>query len=136
MLLLVVVHGSGKRADLFRGVSCDALCQYQRLALPGLGVVAGCAAAVAAYMLFAHVKVRVQVWQDPFADYAGSGYQIAQALFAIGAGGWFGTGLCQGSPGAIPVVEDFMFAAIAEELGSLFCICPDPDLYELLYHVY
>ncbi len=89
----------------------------------GLGVVAGCAAAVAAYMLFAHVKVRVQVWQDPFADYAGSGYQIAQALFAIGAGGWFGTGLCQGSPGAIPVVEDFMFAAIAEELGSLFCIC-------------
>ncbi|MDY3917856.1 MAG: FtsW/RodA/SpoVE family cell cycle protein [Candidatus Limivivens sp.] len=87
------------------------------------GGAAGGGAAVAAYALFAHVKIRVAVWKDPFADYSGSGYQIAQALFAIGAGGWLGTGLCQGSPGQIPVVEDFMFAAISEELGSLFSLC-------------
>lgn len=87
------------------------------------GGAAGAGAALAAYKLFAHVKIRVSVWQDPFADYSGSGYQIAQALFAIGAGGWLGTGLCQGSPGQIPVVEDFMFAAISEELGSLFSLC-------------
>ena len=89
-----------------------------------IGVLAGCAAAIAAYFLFSHVRVRVEIWLDPFADYSGSGYQLCQSLFAIAAGGWFGTGLCQGSPGAIPYVEqDFMFSAIAEELGSLFAIC-------------
>ena len=88
------------------------------------GLAAGAAAAVAAYFLFSHVRVRVQIWRDPFADYAGGGYQIAQSLFAIAAGGWFGTGLFQGSPGNIPIVEqDFMFAAIAEEMGGLFSIC-------------
>lgn len=88
------------------------------------GLLAGILAAVAAYFLFSHVRVRVEVWQDPFRVYEGEGYQIAQALFAIGAGGWLGTGLFQGSPTAIPIVEqDFMFAAIAEELGGIFCIC-------------
>lgn len=89
-----------------------------------LGLAAAAVAAVAAYFLFAHVRVRVQIWRDPFAVYEGSGYQVAQALFAIGAGGWFGTGLFQGSPTEIPYVDqDFMFAAIAEEMGSIFCIC-------------
>lgn len=89
-----------------------------------IGLLAGSLAAVAAYFLFSHVRVRVQIWQDPFISYTGDGYQVAQSLFAIGAGGWFGTGLYQGSPGSIPIVEqDFMFAAICEELGSLFGIC-------------
>ncbi len=89
-----------------------------------IGLFAFCIAAVAAYFLFAHVRVRVQIWQDPFKDYSGSGYQICQSLFAIAAGGWFGTGLCQGSPGAIPYVsQDFMFSAILEELGGIFGIC-------------
>lgn len=88
----------------------------------GLG--AGSVAAVAAYYLFSHVRVRVQIWQDPFADYANKGYQVAQSLFSIAAGGWFGTGLYQGTPDNIPIVEqDFMFAAIAEELGGIFAIC-------------
>ena len=88
------------------------------------GVLAGSAAAVGAYFLFGHVRVRVQAWQDPFADYYAGGYQICQSLFSIAAGGWFGTGLYQGSPTAISFVEqDMMFSAIAEELGSVFGIC-------------
>ncbi len=88
------------------------------------GILAGCAGAVGAYFLFYHVRVRVQAWLDPFADYQLTGYQAAQALFSIAAGGWFGVGLFQGSPTAIPIVEqDMMFAAIAEELGSIFGIC-------------
>ncbi|MCD7746190.1 MAG: FtsW/RodA/SpoVE family cell cycle protein [Lachnospiraceae bacterium] len=88
------------------------------------GILAGCAGGVGAYFLFYHVRVRVQAWLDPFADYQLTGYQAAQALFSIAAGGWFGTGLFQGSPTAIPIVEqDMMFAAIAEELGSIFGIC-------------
>ena len=82
------------------------------------------AASVAAYKLFAHVRVRVDVWRDPFADYQGTGYQIVQALFSVVAGGWFGTGLLKGSPDMIPLVQqDFTFAAICEELGILFAIC-------------
>lgn len=88
------------------------------------GVLSGAGAAVAAYFLFYHVRVRVQVWRDPFSDYQSTGYQICQSLFSISAGGWFGTGLYQGSPNAIPIVEqDFMFSAIAEELGTIFGIC-------------
>lgn len=88
----------------------------------GLG--AGVLAGIAAYFLFAHVRKRVVAWKDPFKVYDSSGYQIVQALFAIGAGGWFGAGLCQGSPDTIPVAsKDFVFAAICEEFGSIFAIC-------------
>ena len=88
------------------------------------GIAAGVIAAVMAYFLFRHVRVRVEIWQDPFASYEGSGYQIAQSLFSIGVGGWLGTGLFQGSPNTIPIVyQDFMFSAIVEELGSVFGIC-------------
>ncbi len=91
-------------------------------AAAGLG--AGSLAAVAGYHLFAHIKVRVAAWKDPFASYNEGGYQVAQSLFAIGTGSWFGMGLCQGSPDMIPVAEsDFIFSAIAEELGVIFALC-------------
>ena len=52
------------------------------------------------------------------------GYQIAQALFAISYGGLWGAGLTQGAPNRIPFVEsDFIFAAIAEEMGLVFAVC-------------
>lgn len=91
-----------------------------------LGAGAGCgtAAAMVAYRLFSHVRVRVEAWQNPWKDVPGKGYQITQALFAIGTGGWFGMGLYQGMPKKIPVVEkDFIFAAISEELGGIFALC-------------
>lgn len=91
-------------------------------ALAGLG--AGSLAAVVAYKLFNHVRVRVVAWKDPLGVIDKEGYQICQSLFAIGTGGWFGMGLCQGMPNKIPVVEeDFIFAAISEELGGVFALC-------------
>lgn len=88
----------------------------------GLG--AGAAAAVVAYKLFYHVQVRVAAWQDPFASYKDGGYQVAQSLFAIGTGGFFGTGLFQGKADSIPVAdEDFVFSAISEEMGLIFALC-------------
>ncbi len=69
---------------------------------------------------FRHVMVRVNNWIDPWADINDGGYQIAQSLFAIGSGGWFGSGLCEGMPDSIPVREsDFIFSVIAEEMGVL-----------------
>ena len=84
--------------------------QFRYMAL-GLGV-------------FDHVKTRVVAWSDPWGNYNDAGYQIAQSLFAIGTGGWFGMGLFKGKPDTIPVVvSDFIFSAIAEEMGALFAIC-------------
>lgn len=90
----------------------------------GLGLAGGSVASVIAYQLFGHVRQRVSAWKDPMAVYQNEGYQIVQSLFAIGTGGWFGMGLCQGSPEKIPVVKnDFIISAICEELGGIFAIC-------------
>lgn len=87
------------------------------------GLTLGGAAGVIAYRLFPHVQKRFFAWQNPWADITGTGWQMAQSLFAIGTGGWFGLGLCQGMPGKIPVVtKDFIFAAIAEEFGGIFAL--------------
>lgn len=96
----------------------------KKLLYLGAGLVGGSGAAVCAYFLFGHVRQRVSAWKDPMAVYNNEGYQIVQSLFAIGTGGWFGMGLCQGSPEKIPVVKnDFIFSAICEELGGIFAIC-------------
>jgi peptidoglycan glycosyltransferase len=76
--------------------------------------------AVIAWNTFAHVQQRVDIWLDPWKDPEGSGFQVAQAMFAFAAGGIAGTNLAQGSPERIPAVAtDFIFAAIGEELGLL-----------------
>lgn len=79
-----------------------------------------CAGAATAYRLFAHVRTRVSIWLDPFADAADKGYQLVQSLFAFAAGGVIGTGIGRGMPTRIPfVATDFVFSAIGEELGLL-----------------
>ena len=89
-----------------------------------LGGAVGAGAAVGAYQMFSHVQVRVQAWLDPWPIFSGRGNQIGNSLFGISTGGWFGLGLYGGLPNKIPVVEeDFIFAAICEELGGITGIC-------------
>jgi cell division protein FtsW (lipid II flippase) len=88
-----------------------------------IGILLFLAGSFVAYQVFGHVRVRVDNWLDPFADPTGNGYQTVQALYAFGRGGLFGEGLGQGLPMIgghlpIPAIEtDFIFTAIAEELG-------------------
>lgn len=88
------------------------------------GIVGGSGAALLAYKLFDHVRIRVLAWKDPWSYIDDQGYQITQSLFAVGSGSWFGMGLLKGNPKAIPFVEaDFIFSSICEELGVIFGIC-------------
>jgi len=82
-----------------------------------------------------HVEERVDIWLDPFKDTQGSGFQVAQSLFAQADGGLFGAGLGESLmqlPGAskecigqfpecgsiIPAPHtDLIYAVIANELG-------------------
>ena len=90
----------------------------------GGGIVASGAAAYLCYVLFPHVRVRVQAWQNPWADYYDSGYQVAQGLMAIASGGLFGMGLGKGTPQSIPAYDtDYIFAVICEEFGIIFGLC-------------
>jgi len=77
-------------------------------------------AAAASYAMFGHVRVRFDIWWNPWADPNGMAYQVVQSLFAFGSGGVWGTGFAHGHPGLIPEVHtDFIFAAVAEELGLI-----------------
>jgi cell division protein FtsW (lipid II flippase) len=89
-----------------------------RNAYLALGAILFAAGSVFSYKSFHHVQQRVHIWHNPWPTANGSGYQIVQGLFALGAGGLFGVGLSRGNPGHIPAVAtDFIFAAIGEELG-------------------
>lgn len=76
------------------------------------------AGAVVALKTISHAKIRVRVWRNPWPLANTDGYQIIQAWFAMAAGGIYGDGPGLGSPQRIPqVATDYIFAAIAEELG-------------------
>lgn len=96
-----------------------------------IGLIGGAIATYIGVNNFTHVQTRVAVWLNPFDDPNGKGYQLTQSLFAIGTGGWKGSGLGKGLPNTIPFVEeDFVFSAICEEMGVIFgfmvlalCLC-------------
>jgi len=66
------------------------------------------------------VQDRVAIWLNPWKDAQDKGYQLVQAAFALAWGGLSGTGPGRGDPARIPEAKnDFIFAAIGEELGLL-----------------
>jgi len=124
VMVMVVISKDLGIALLFYGIFLTMLfVATGRRSYVLIGLVLFVAGSYVAYLLFPHVHVRVDNWLDPFADPTGTGYQTVQALYAFGRGGLFGEGLGQGLPlisGHIPIpaIEtDFIFTAIAEELG-------------------
>jgi cell division protein FtsW (lipid II flippase) len=92
----------------------------ERTAYVGVGGLLFAGGSFMAYTSFSHVHDRVQDWLDPWKHASTSGFQVIQSWFAMAWGGVAGTGLGLGNPDRIPVAStDFIFAAIAEELGLL-----------------
>ncbi len=77
---------------------------------------------------------RFTSFMDPWADPFNSGYQLTNALMAVGRGEWFGVGLGASVQKLAYLPEahtDFILAVIAEELGFLG-VCLVIGMYALL----
>ena len=90
-----------------------------------------CAGAVVVVLIVLYIKhavstgggfrsMRVLVWLDPEAYEKDGGWQIIQALYALGSGGFFGKGLGNSAQkmGFLPEAQnDMIFSIVCEELG-------------------
>lgn len=88
----------------------------------GISVISGLAIMVMAGMASYNlgyptmVQTRIDMWLDPFLY----SQNMAESLWAVSSGGWFGAGAGSGMPYKIPVVwSDFNFSALAEEWGLI-----------------
>jgi rod shape determining protein RodA len=92
------------------------------------------------FALHDYQKHRLETFLNPELDPQGRGYNVQQAIIAVGAGGLKGTGLGKGLQSQLKFLPerqtDFVFASTAEELGLvgtlvimlLYCVL----LYRLL----
>lgn len=116
---LFFLQGELGTAAIFMGTFLSVQLVFEKKRLPLiLNILLSFVGLYIGYKLFSHVQVRFEIWRDPWADIDGRGYQIVQSLFALAAGGLFGTGIGLGRPTAIPLsFSDFIYPAIIEEMG-------------------
>lgn len=73
------------------------------------------------FMLAPYQKQRIYTFLDPTTDPLGAGYNSIQSMISVGSGGLLGRGLGKGVQTQLAFLPekhtDFIFAAIAEELG-------------------
>jgi cell division protein FtsW (lipid II flippase) len=131
MLLLVFIRDLGSSVMFFGAFLALIYVATGRLSF----VIIGLGMFVLGAWFFAttatHIQERFDIWLDPFNDAGGSGYQVAQSIFAQADGGLFGRGLgdslvqlpgCQGDfPDRCAILPaphtDFIYAVIVDELG-------------------
>jgi rod shape determining protein RodA len=106
-----------------------------------LGIISVAATVLAWFFLFAdYQKARIMSFIDPMSDPTGQGYNVHQAIIAIGSGGWLGRGLGFGSQSQLKFVPesqtDFIFAVIAEEFGFLGALLLCLAFYFLLRRIF
>ncbi|SHJ42615.1 FtsW/RodA/SpoVE family cell cycle protein [Pseudobutyrivibrio xylanivorans] len=126
MHVLVLVHSKdlGTALVFLAAYVFLTFIAYKNYILLGLEIGGAIVGGIIAFNAFPHIQTRFIAWLDPLSVVDDKGYQISQSLFAIGTGGWLGSGICNGMPAKIPVVvSDFIFAAISEEMGAIVAIC-------------
>lgn len=82
----------------------------------------GVAGAVGLIMVAPYRRARLLSFLDPWADPLDTGYQAIQSLYALGAGGFFGSGFGQSRQKLYYIPEaqnDFILSIIGEELGFI-----------------
>jgi cell division protein FtsW (lipid II flippase) len=125
MLMLVFIRDLGSSLMYFGGFLAVLYVATNRLWYVVVGLLLFALGAWFMGTHVPHVQDRVDVWLDPFNPrwVQGSGYQIAQSMFAQADGGLFGTGfgaslLTVGKATLIPAPQtDLIYAVITNELG-------------------
>lgn len=109
------------------------------------GVGAGLIAIVVAFLVNSAANSdsfriqRIKVWLDPESHSSLGGYQVMQALYAIGSGGFFGKGLGNSTQklGALPEAQnDMIFSIICEELGVFGAVLVILMFVMMLYRLF
>ena len=122
VLMMLEPHLSGTVLILGTGA---ALMLVGGIRWAWVGAAVGFVGGVAALMLTGVIKYgqsRIAMWQNPFIDPRGEGYQLSQSLISIGSGGLLGVGLGKSRQKFLYLPEehnDFIFAIICEELGLI-----------------
>ena len=90
------------------------------LFLAGVGVLMMVGGAIGSYLMFAHVRARVEEFLHPHGPHT---YQVTMALEAFGNGGLWGRGPGEGRiKDILPDAHaDFIFAVAGEEFGLVIC---------------
>lgn len=134
VVLLLLQPDFGSSMLLLGITTCMLLlggAQIKRIILPVLLMLP----ALVLLVIFEPYRMRrVTSFMDPWVDQLGSGYQLSNALMAIGRGEWTGVGLGASIQKLNYLPEshtDFIFSVIAEELGFLG-VCTIIALYALL----
>lgn len=96
-----------------------------RLSHIGFMIGSGFAGLAVLILLAPYRMKRLLVFLDPGHDPGGAGYQVRQALIALGSGGLFGVGLGHSRQKFMYLPEpmtDSIFAVLGEELGFVGCL--------------
>lgn len=93
------------------------------LKLVAMGVISAVAMPSGWHFLKEYQKMRIISFLDPEKDPLGRGYNVIQAMIAVGSGQFLGRGLGRGTQSRLRFLPehktDFMFASIAEEFGLI-----------------
>ena len=122
VLMMLEPHLSGTVLILGTGA---ALMLVGGIRWAWVGAAVGFVGGVAALMLTGVIQYgqsRIAMWQNPFIDPRGEGYQLSQSLISIGSGGLLGVGLGKSRQKFLYLPEehnDFIFAIVCEELGLI-----------------
>ncbi|MCL5960416.1 MAG: rod shape-determining protein RodA [Chloroflexi bacterium] len=88
-----------------------------------LGIFAAALSPVLWLSMHDYMKTRLTIFLDPHSDPLGAGYNVIQALTAVGSGGWIGRGFTSGTQSQLHFLRvqyaDFIFSVLAEELGFI-----------------
>ncbi len=120
LLLLIFQRDLGSSLIFFGMFLAILYVATSRMVFVVVGIILFLVGAMFCYMGLPYVRDRVTIWLHPLSPelIQKESYQMAQSMFSIAEGGLTGRGIARGSPGYIPDVEtDFIFSAIAEELG-------------------
>ncbi|MGD9696517.1 MAG: FtsW/RodA/SpoVE family cell cycle protein [Thermoleophilia bacterium] len=122
---LVVVLNDFGTALLFLGVFLAMIyLATGRIAYTGFGLGLFLVGSALVYTVVPRIAERVDNWINPWPDKQDQGYQLVQSLYAMAEGGLMGPGLGRaflvtenGNPVVPALQTDFMFTAVATELG-------------------